>query len=262
MSDTTSVSGANPSGAGGTPISGEGLHRYRLARAVVVGTFLAIFALVFALLVIAQHGSTAVQGVADKTFNIVLPVLAAWMSTVLAFYFSAQTQERTIASLDRLISQAAGTTTPATTVAPPVSIAFGSIKSLFDLAKQAPAEILLKELQTRFQGTDAVSRLVFHRGGVFCYVLHVATLNKYLVKHPPPPDQTFADLLKDDESVRAISKLVAFVKASATLAEAKTALEAVPGAQDVIVTDTGDPTRPMVGWLTNVDLVKKLTAGS
>jgi hypothetical protein len=69
---------------------------------------------------------------------------------------------------------------------------------------------------------------------------------------------TFADMIQDQELVMQISKLVVFVSGAATLAEAKAALDRVSGAQDIIVTATGDGTEPMLGWLTNVDLTKAL----
>jgi hypothetical protein len=251
--------GINPSS-----LRAEALLRYRLARAVVVGTFLAIFALVFALLVVAQQGNSIVQNVADKTFNTVLPVLAAWMGTVLAFYFSAQSQERTSASLETMINRATGATPPGTPVSQAM-IAFASIRYPYDLSHRPPEDIPLDELKQRFQGNGGppVTRLVFHANQTFRYVLHVGTLNQFLVKPPStPPATKFEDLLKDPESLTQISKLIAFVRASATLADAKAALEAVPGAQDIIVTETGAPNDRMLGWLTNVDLTKHLTARS
>ena len=95
-----------PAASRQAPSAGE-FRRYRLARIVVVGSFLTIAALVFALLVIAAQNNQNATNIADKTFTTVLPVLAAWMGTVLAFYFSAQSHDRTSDSLDRMISQAA-----------------------------------------------------------------------------------------------------------------------------------------------------------
>jgi hypothetical protein len=51
---------------------------------------------------------------------------------------------------------------------------------------------------------------------------------------------------------------VAFVSGAATLADAKAAMDGIPGAQDIIVTKTGDATGDMIGWISNVDLVKLL----
>jgi hypothetical protein len=143
-------------------------------------------------------------------------------------------------------------------------IAFASIRYPYDLSQRSPQDIPLDELKQRFQGNGGppVTRLVFHSNQNFRYVLHVGTLNQFLVKPAPTPPTNFDDLLKDPESRKQISELIAFVRASATLADAKAALEAVPGAQDIIVTETGAPIDRMLGWLTNVDLTKNLTARS
>ena len=85
---------------------------------------------------------------------------------------------------------------------------------------------------------------------------------------PPSPDpkwveapswlngKTFADILLDQDTVTQISKLVVFVSASTNLRDAKASMDKVNGAQDVIVTPTGNATETMLGWLTNVDLTK------
>ena len=96
---------------------------------------------------------------------------------------------------------------------------------------------------------------------MFRAVLHIGELNRVLTSGKTP-DNTFDDLLKDPESLTRISKLVVFVSPSTTLAEAKTKLEAVAGAQDIIVTDTGDASGRILGWLSNTDLTKALTVNS
>jgi hypothetical protein len=65
-------------------------------------------------------------------------------------------------------------------------------------------------------------------------------------------------MLADEETLSQISKLVVFVAGTATLGDAKTALDKVAGAQDIIVTATGNSTEPMLGWLSNIDLIKAL----
>ncbi|MDQ7249693.1 hypothetical protein [Dongia sedimenti] len=256
--------------------------RFLLARWVVIGSFLTIFALVGAILGIARlPDNKDAADAADKTFNVILPVLASWVGTVLAFYFSSQSQEATSSSLNQAISQA-GTKPPgSTTTVSEKMIATGSIKELINLGVTPVKEISLESLKQRFDGTlvdgkpksdgqataSTPSRLIFVDKDIFRYVLHASTLNKYyvdkkIVPGVPPVDgqaQTFADLLQDPEYLKLISKLVVFVPATATLTEAKAALEAISGAQDIIVTGTGNFSGPMLGWLTNIDLAKALT---
>jgi hypothetical protein len=261
--------GQSPSSLAQATSTRDPPSRDRLALVVVIGSFLTIFGFVFALLVLAGQNSNGASAVAEKTFNTTLPVLAAWVGSVLAFYFSARSNERTSDSLNQVIAQTGGLSTPSVTVSEKM-IPFGSIREPINLRARSPETIQLSELQEKFKTSDGgapITRLVFHDDGVFRYVLHESTLNAFLEKNraatatvtPPPPLPTFAGLLADPESLRQISKLVVFVSASATLKDAKAALDAVPGAQDIIVTGTGNASGPMLGWLTNVDLIKVLT---
>jgi hypothetical protein len=59
--------------------------------------------------------------------------------------------------------------------------------------------------------------------------------------------------LEEDEKTLLL-RTFALVPANATLGEARTRMRAVPRCHDVIVTQTGAPTEPVVGWLTDRDL--------
>lgn len=243
-----------------------GLQRHRIAGLVVLGSFFTLFLLIGAVIGIAVvQGNTAAATVAEKTFNSILPVLAGWVGTVLAFYFSAQSLERTSTSLDQVLRQAGGpkgANTRVTEKMRPV----GAILNLIDLDKTPAATIKLEDLQKQFvvagEGGPIVTRLVVLEKGVFRHLLHQATLNAFLVKTGNvTASMTFEDLLQDRESADQISKLVAFVSAGSTLAEARAALSAVSGAQDIIVTSNGKAAEPVLGWLTNVALIKALDGG-
>ena len=240
--------------------------RDRLARLVVVGSFLTIFMLVAALLSVAQLGSKDAADLAEKTFNTILPVLAGWVGSVLAFYFSAQSQEATNQRLTQAINLVGGTTpSPAGPTVAETMLPLEAIRGLQKLDGKAPASIPLADLRAIFNSPaqgGPISRLIFTDGGKFRYVLHVGILDAYMVEFPVasnPQTQTFGDLLKAHDYEFQVSKLVAYIGMTATLAQAKTALDAVPRAHDIIVTSTGDANGQMVGWITNVDLIKALS---
>jgi hypothetical protein len=48
----------------------------------------------------------------------------------------------------------------------------------------------------------------------------------------------------------------AFVRVDANLADAKDAMDKMKGSQDVFVTQSGGEREPVLGWLTNVDILK------
>src|SRR5258706_10161212 len=82
--------------------------RDRLAQLVIVASFLTLFLIVIAFLALAQGSSPDAATAAQNVFNAILPVLAGWVGTVLAFYFSSASQERTSDSLDKVIKQSGG----------------------------------------------------------------------------------------------------------------------------------------------------------
>jgi hypothetical protein len=238
----------------------------------VIGSFLTIALLVAMLLAFAQLGtSQRASDLAEKAFNAVLPVLASWVGTVLAFFFSSQSQERTSNSLDKAINAATGTGDGKTVTE--VMIPLGQIRELVDLAKEPAITLSLDTLQKKFtvppttaaassatSTAPPVTRLVFVDSNVFRYVLHSSALNAFLVatKNATPAPTVFEDMRRDPNVLQQISRLVVFVPASAKLSDASTALDRVKGAQDIIVTATGNSSDPMLGWITNVDLIKAL----
>jgi hypothetical protein len=273
-----------------SPDQANATGRQQLARMVVIGSFLTIALLVAMLLAIAQLGtSQRAADLAEKAFNAVLPVLASWVGTVLAFFFSSQSLERTSNSLDKAITAASGAGDGKT--AAEVMIPLGQIRQLIDLQKEPATTLTLAALQARFKGlpaplapaatptasatpaapaavappaktggTDAaVTRLVFVDSNVFRYVMHSSALNEYLVSHPGSETAPFDQMRQDPDTLQKISRLVVFVSASTSLSEARAALDRVAGAQDIIVTATGNSSEPMLGWITNIDLVKLLS---
>ncbi|MFZ0609183.1 MAG: hypothetical protein WAM75_16070, partial [Xanthobacteraceae bacterium] len=189
-------------------------------------------------------------------FNTILPVLAGWVGTVLAFYFSSASLERTSATLDKAIAQSGGNSDQSA-LASEKMIPLSAISAVQDLGTNPPDKISIATLQSAFN--DSVTRILFVENSVFKYIVHISTLNAFLVgKDSNPAQLTFADMLQDPNVLNQISKLVVFVSANTTLADAKSALDKVSGAQDIIVTATGNATAPMLGWLSNVDLIKAL----
>jgi hypothetical protein len=229
--------------------------RNRIARTVVLGSFLTLFLLIIAVVGLAETSNTGASDAAKTALNSILPVLAGWVGTVLAFYFSSASLERTSATLDKAIAQSGGGADQSTLVSDqmiPLS-KIAAIQKLDDT--NTPAKISIATLKSTFN--DFVTRILFIENGVFKYILHVGTLNAFLVgKDGNAAQLTFADMLLDPDVLNQISKLVIFVSGTTTLADAKAALDQVPGAQDIIVTATGKATDPMLGWLSNVDLIK------
>jgi hypothetical protein len=241
------------------------IGRENLARVVVLGSFLAIFLMVAALVGLAQGPNSAASTAAEKAFNIILPVLAGWVGTVLAFYFSAASQERASQSLDNAVNQVGGGSGSGKRVSE-VMIPFTQILGTEEIGDGksilAMTLVMLKEKFNSKVGNVKITRLIFHQNGVFRYIFHESIVNAFLVSTVSDVNRlkegTLADLLADPDITKQVSTLVAFVPAYATLAEARNALDRVSGAQDIIVTTSGQAGTPILGWLSNVDLIKAM----
>lgn len=255
-----------PDARASDPKGGSARGRDQIARVVVVGSFLTLFAMVAILIAQAQSQlNEEAAGVAEQAFNVILPVLAGWVGTVLAFYFSSAAQDQTNQILKDTINRV-GVGPGTGVLVSEKMIPWPKVKYARDLKDTPPAEIPLATLKQEFDqklpSGGKVTRLLFVEDSVFKYVLHIGAFNAFMVKvHDGETESisNFADLLADSETMNQISSLVAFVSPAATLGDAKAALDKVNGAQDVIVTSTGKAGDPVLGWLSNIDLTKALT---
>jgi len=86
------------------------------------------------------------------------------------------------------------------------------------------------------------------------YLIHRSMLNEFIAgwKDPSPP--TLKDLADDAAFRTLIYDAIAFVSRSATVGDAKAAMDSTAKCQDVIVTESGKRDEPVIGWLTNIDI--------
>ncbi len=100
------------------------------------------------------------------------------------------------------------------------------------------------------------------------YVIHQSMLYKFIahksIESPGSSIEINKLSLQDFLSYRDMQSIVggamAFVPATAVLADAKQAMESMDNCQDVFVTETGKPGEPVLGWLTNVEIARHTRA--
>lgn len=130
------------------------------------------------------------------------------------------------------------------------------------LASSGPSGVSIKELQSKLSPT--VTRIpVVEESGKACWVLHESQIYKYiaenLVENPQLDltNATLADLLAD-KGIEDMVKAIGFVAETATLGDARKVMDQKSYCRDVFVTENGDSGNPILGWLTDVDLGKKV----
>jgi hypothetical protein len=119
-----------------------------------------------------------------------------------------------------------------------------------------------------------ITRLpIFAAEGNVRYVIHQSLLYKFVADYTllrregeagaPTGDArelTLRDFLAAEGMRQMVEEALAFVDVKATLGEAKRRMEETPRCQDVFVTRDGTRASPVVGWVTNVDIGRRMSA--
>jgi hypothetical protein len=202
--------------------------------------------------------------------SALLPLFGTWVGTVLAFYFSKENYEAASQStLDAVksVAQRLSSTPIAAKMMPLAQI----------IVVQLPADgsigsLKLSDIEAKFDTVGAngqkISRLlILNITGACVGILHHSVFTEMLamgLRDTPPIDLATTTLsalvTKECRAYKGmtygdfIQKTIAFVAQDRTVADAKAAMEQIPGCQDVILTKTGDRAEPVIGWLSNIDI--------
>ncbi|QND24516.1 hypothetical protein HB774_34580 (plasmid) [Rhizobium leguminosarum bv. viciae] len=264
-------------------------ERGKLSRLVMggaawmIGGALVVSSIGLAVWAFARPELDQLVNIFDKLVTGILALVGAWVGAVIAFYFARDNFESASAQAQKSFGmsqneQLAAIKVTDTDVMIDVSTA---LKAELD-----PSDFDATVLQTAFiapMAAKGYKRMpIFDKsGGVGLGVLHLSTINEYLVKlavkpvaPPPSPspgrvptveDATLGDLGKSLPTGITLQSTVAFVPRTATLLDVQTAMKGQNdsqgksgmGCEDVFVTSTGDSKEKVIGWITNVKLREK-----
>ena len=233
------------------------------------GTTRGCIAVTILILGIAGISAVAITVVAvDRTyaqsvFNILVPVIASWIGTVLAFYFGRENFESANQATQNLVNRL----TPQRIANGPASAIMTDIdrvkKYIIQGAGLDADDVKLKEIQDIYR-TENVTRLPIMQGTLVQYMIHQSMVEQYLANnHDVDP---VAKMLREFINERANENPpVLFdhghgfltVGPSATVNQARELLEANPRVQDIFITSTGGPTAPVKGWISNGRLARE-----
>ena len=131
----------------------------------------------------------------------------------------------------------------------------------FEIGESKTAkDVKILEVFKKYGGI--VTRLpIVDRRGVVLHVIHEGLTYKFISRRVADGGASFDlnqvtlhDFLEAPEMRALVTDSLAFVAATATLADAKAKMDATPKCQDIFVTEHGLRDEPVKGWLTNVDL--------
>ena len=253
--------------------------KFRVTLAKTVTTWALVAILAIAGLIIVVAGINAIWGSAPEkmvqffdiskyVLGVLLPVIGAWVGTVLAFYFGQVNFEAASRSAANLVRQLS----PREKLqAEPVGHAMMKIGdvTVFKLpADKTEADITVKQLIDEGFEKDKSrprNRLpILDAQGRGKYVLHRSTVDAFLAANKYPPDKdestlTLKDLLEDPKLRDYIVNSFMVLSEDATLADAKDLFDKNPLCLDILVTQDGTKNGIVVGWITNVMVLQAAT---
>jgi len=236
-----------------TLTSQETEARAAIGRHVVYWALTAVTILGITALVMIRYVDEKQFGQVKDVLAILLPMIAAWVGTVLAFYFS---KENYIAAAE--YNKEVLSMTQQRLQSIPVEsamIPIGSAENKFVL-KAPVAQVKLKaDLLANTADKTGKNRIVIlDDADIVKYVSHRSMLDKFISEKAfggdAVADLTFANVLGNPEYE---SWIISYgtLRPGATLS-AKELMDANPKCSDVIVTEDGTRTTRALGWITNV----------
>lgn len=217
-----------------------------------------------------QNGKSAAE-VAQGVLNGLLPIASAWVGAVLAYFFVNQATE----DANRTTLQVLKRRTFADTVrAVPIMAAIRTMPQMEYVyiehdSSTGAATTRISDLLEIFDAKGRTRAPIFEwreadKAFVLRYILHESTVFDFLRRNPAvdPKTVSLSALIDDPASRLRWDRSIAYVSQTATLADAKAAMETDKRIQDVVVTLNGRPDEPFIGWLTNVDVLRNCVAGA
>ena len=251
--------------------------RVALAKTVTTWALVAILSIVTVIILVA--GINAIRtpekeqrdqffDIAKYVLGVLLPVIGAWVGTVLAFYFGQVNFEAASRSAANLVRQLSPREKLQAEAAANAMMKINEVTTFNIPSDKSEADITIEELidhgfekdksrpRQRLPILDADSRGK--------YVLHRSTIDAFVApkKRPPDVDEStlsLKDLLEDTKLKDYIIKSFLPLSPDATLADAKDLLDKNPQCLDILVTKDGTTNGPVVGWITNVMVLNAAT---
>jgi CBS domain-containing protein len=226
--------------------------------------YVAYFVLGFSAVVLVALGITAIVIQPDEAiniFNVILPVVASWVGTVLAFYFG---RENFVAANEQVRELVQRLSPEQLAKSPVTSLmrSFSETRNLQIPEGKTDKDIKVSELLGKFDGKLVTRLPVVNTNNSPRYMIHESKVNKYLAGDGKQDDalEAFIAAQKKDGVEFGINKGFVVVSEETTITEAKRKMEETPNCQDIFITKKGTPDEPLTGWISNMRLGKYLEA--
>ena len=256
---------------------GDSGFRVELAKTVTAWALIAILAIAGFIILVAAI-SALYQPSLDKMekffdiakyiLGVLLPVIGAWVGTVLAFYFGQGSFEAASKSAANLVRQLSPREKLQAEAAGKAMMKINEVTTFKIPPDKTEANITIRKLiDEGFEKDKSHPRQrlpMLDAEGRGKYVLHRSTIDAFVApkKRPPDVDEStlsIKDLLEDSKVKDYILNSFLPLGPEATLADAKDLLDKNPQCLDILVTQGGTKNGIVVGWITNVMVLNAAT---
>jgi hypothetical protein len=180
-------------------------------------------------------------------FGSVLPIVATWVGTVIAFYFTSESYRQAAA----VAMEATGGLRAGGPNVRSIMVPWDKILNKIEVDKRTEADTRkIKDMEEQFKAASRV--MIFEKKAKN----PVYIIRKKLVPADLVDDATVADYRASSPELAADSKRYGFLAETATTAEAKKVMQD-NRFEDVFVTRSGQPTEEVIGWISD-DMVKDM----
>ena len=191
-------------------------------------------------------------------FNIVLPVFASWVGTILAFYFGRENFESANQQVRELVQKIMPDDHFQKAV---TSIMRPLIKMVyFQIGKnKVDKDIKLSELMKKY-GKDITRLPILEFDKKPKYIVHESSINKHIAGGGKESD-TLEKLIAAQKKVGSVfgfNRGFIVVSEKTLVGDAKRRMEEIPTCQDIFITKGGSADEPLLGWISNVRMGKIL----
>jgi hypothetical protein len=230
-------------------------QREKLSMVILIGSVAVIIAVgAVAITVNPEENSLTI-------FNMILPMVATWVGTILAFYFGRENFESANRQVQNIVNKMSKE--------PREGMLVSAIMKPFDdmiyfqmVAGKTESEITIESLQKKLAVKDKANRIpIVDENKVVKYMIHESSLDKYLASGKSNTDdmKKFIEWWLKEYSVEfIINKAFIIVPEETPLAVANKEMEQLPYCRDIFVTKGGTAQEPVIGWVSNVKLLKFL----
>jgi hypothetical protein len=256
---------------------GDSGFRVELAKTVTAWALIAILAMASLTILVAAFSALYEPSpekmekffdISKYVLGVLLPVIGAWVGTVLAFYFGQGSFEAASKSAANLVRQLSPREKLQAEAAGKAMMKIDGVTTFKIPPDKTEANITIRKLiDEGFEKDKSHPRQrlpMLDADGKGKYVLHRSTIDAFVApkKRPPDVDEStlsVKDLLEDSKVKDYILNSFLPLGPEATLADAKDLLDKNPQCLDILVTKDGTKNGTVVGWITNVMVLNAAT---